>query len=78
LYGLIFFAISISNFIQFGYVKGLVPLIGFDEIIFICLGMAAAVIPIIYFTRFQGPWQNSTINLEYCVSRELDKYNKIQ
>jgi len=69
IYGFIFFAISTANFIQFGYVKGLAPLITFNGIIYVCLGMSVLIIPIIYFSTFKGPWENSTINVEYCVNR---------
>lgn len=69
IYGLVFLAIASSNFIQFGFVKGLAPLITFNGIIYICLGMSALIIPIILFSKFQGPWGNSTVNVEYCVGR---------
>jgi hypothetical protein len=71
LYGFIFLAISTSNFIAFGYVKGLSTSIGFDSVIYIVLGMSIACIPLIIFSKFQGNWLNSTMSLEYSISYEL-------
>lgn len=29
--------------------------------------MAVLAVPIVIFTKFQGPWENETAALEYCV-----------
>jgi hypothetical protein len=48
-------------------------MIGFDNVVYICLGMTIVVIPVIIFTTFQGPWGNPTHQVEFCVGRELNK-----
>jgi hypothetical protein len=55
-YGFFWNCVATANFIQFAYVKGLTPLIGFDNAIYICLGMSVLAVPIVIFTKFQGPW----------------------
>lgn len=59
--------VATANFIQYLFVSNLSKTIGFDNIIYICLGMACLAVPIVIFTKFQGPWKNETAALEYCV-----------
>lgn len=68
IYGFYWCAIALGNFIQYFYVSNLSKKIGFDNVIYICLGMAVCAIPIVLFTKFQGPWMNETIALEYCIN----------
>ena len=30
------------------------------------MGMAVAAIPIVVLSKWQGPWENPTVALEYC------------
>ena len=55
-YGFFWNCVATANFIQFAYVKGLSPEIGFDNVIYICLGMCILAVPIVIFTKFEGPW----------------------
>ena len=70
LYGFFWCALSLSNFISYLFVSNLSKKIGFDIVIYICLAMSVAAIPIIVFTKFQGPWLNSTAELEFCISKD--------
>lgn len=58
--GFFWCAIATTNFIQYFYISNLSKTIGFDNIIYICLAMAAAAVPLVIFTKFQGPWMNDT------------------
>ena len=56
LYGFFWCCLALSNFISYLLVAYLSKQTGFDVVIYICLGMSMASIPIIIFTKFQGPW----------------------
>jgi hypothetical protein len=56
LYGFFWCCLALSNSISYLFVANLSKKIGFDIIIYICLGMSVVSIPIIIFTKFQGPW----------------------
>ncbi len=58
IYGFYWCVIAATNFIQYSYVSNLSETIGFDNIIYIVLGMAVLAVPIVIFTKFQGPWMN--------------------
>lgn len=73
IYGFYWCALATSNFIGYFLVSNLSKTIGFDSVIYITLGMTIAAIPIVIFTKFQGPWGNDTVALEYCISREMMK-----
>lgn len=47
IYGFFWCTYSLSNFIQFGFVSGLSSSIGFNNIIYICLGMAVLAAPLV-------------------------------
>ncbi len=66
--GFFWCVIATTNFIQYFYVSNLTKTIGFDNIIYICLGMAAAAVPVMMLTKFQGPWKNDTSAVEYFIS----------
>ncbi len=59
IYGFFWCVIATANFIQYAYVSQLNQSIGFNNIIYICLGMTILAIPIVLFSGFQGPWMNS-------------------
>jgi hypothetical protein len=65
IYGFFWCIIGTANFVQFAYVQGLSLSIGFDHVIYICLGMCIAALPFVIFSKFQGPWENSTAHLEF-------------
>lgn len=58
---------GIANLVQYAFVSGLSPRIGFDGIIYICLGMELIAVCLIIFGNFEGPWKNPTEQLGYCV-----------
>lgn len=58
---------AISNFLQYGFVIGLSPLISFDGVLYICLGMTVLAMIFILLANFQAPWKNSLEHLGYCV-----------
>jgi hypothetical protein len=68
LHSFVFISISAANFLAYGFVKGLSRSFGLDNVIYIVLGMSIACVPIIIFTKFQGNWYNSTVQLEYSIS----------
>lgn len=57
-YGFFWSTYSIANFIQFAYVSTLTEVITFENIIYICMGMAVCAIPIVVLSKWQGPWEN--------------------
>lgn len=65
MYGFFWCTYSLSNFVQFGFISGLSATIGFNNIIYICMGMSVAAIPIVVCTTWEGPWKNPTTALEY-------------
>lgn len=67
IYGFYFEVFAVANFLQFGFVQGLSTTIGFDAVIYICLGMCVLAVPIVLLTTFQGPWKNDTSQLGYCI-----------
>ncbi len=73
IYGIYWEVFGLANFVGYLYVSQLSKLIGFNGIIYTCLGMVSLAIPIVVFTEFQGPWINPTVNLEYLVAREKEK-----
>ena len=73
IYGIYWETFALSNFVGYLYVSQLSKVIGFDGIIYVCLGMVLIAIPLVLFTKFQGPWENPTINLEYMVDNERKK-----
>ena len=52
--------------IAYGYVAGLSSLIGFNGVIYICLGMCILSIPFVICTSFQGHWKNDIEHLGFC------------
>ena len=67
-YGMFWKVFGLANLLQYGYVSGVTPKIGFDGIIYIWLGMSVVSLLIITFGNFQGPWKNPTDELGYCIS----------
>jgi len=63
IYGVYWSVFSVANFVGYIYVSQLSKLIGFDGIIYVCLGMVVCSIPLVYFSKFQGPWKNDTAHL---------------
>jgi hypothetical protein len=66
IYGFYWEIVATGNFLQYLFVSILSKTIGFDSIIYICLGMTLLAVPLIVFTTFQGPWHNDTEVLEFC------------
>lgn len=67
LYGIFWEVFGLTNLLQYGFVAGLSPLITFDGIIYICLGMSAISLCIVIFADFEAPWKNPTNLLGYCL-----------
>ncbi len=74
IYGIYWESFGVTNFIGYLFVSQLSKKIGFNNLIYIVLGMLLLAIPAVIFTKFQGPWGNSTVNLEYLYWREEKKY----
>lgn len=51
---------AFANFLGYIYVSQLSKVIGFDNIIYIALGMCVCTIPALIFTKFEGSWKNDT------------------
>jgi hypothetical protein len=60
IYGIYFCTFACANFIAESFVSELSASIGFNDIIYIVLGMSLATIPAVVFVTFRGPWFNST------------------
>ncbi len=58
IYGFYWEVVALANFTQYLFVSNLSKTIGFDNIIYICLGMACLAVPLVIVTKFQGPWEN--------------------
>lgn len=52
IYGFYWKVIATANFMSYIFVSNLSTVIGFDFIIYICLGMAALAVPLVMFTKF--------------------------
>ena len=52
IYSFYWISISIANFIGFGLVQAFAVSIGFDLIIYVCLGLCIAAIPVIILSKF--------------------------
>ena len=63
IYGIYWSVSSIANFLGYIYVSQLSKLISFDGVINVCLGMVICSIPLVFFSKFQGPWENDTTHL---------------
>jgi hypothetical protein len=68
IYGFYWTCFATANFIGYAYVSQLSKKISFDNVIYICLGMCCLAIPLLTCFKFQGPWKNSTLALEYFIS----------
>ena len=66
IFGIFIIFLSLANFLQYGFVVGLSPLITLDGVIYICLGIVVFALILTVVTEFQGPWKNSTEHLNYC------------
>ena len=73
IYGFFWCTYSVANFVQFGFVSGLSSSIGFDNILYICLGMAACAAPLVAIIHWEGPWGNPTEALGFCQAGETSK-----
>jgi len=73
IYGFFWCVIATGNWIQYFYVANLSYTIGFNNIIYICLGMGVLAFPILVFNNFQGPWNNPTDYLGYFISYNAKK-----
>ena len=60
IYGLFWEIYSTANFVQYFFVSTLTESIGFDNIKYICIGMALLAIPLVVCGKWQGPWNNHT------------------
>lgn len=58
IYGFYWEVIAIGNFLGYVYVAYLSKTIGFDNVIYVCLGMVILAVPIVILTKFEGPWKN--------------------
>lgn len=68
IYGILWDIFGFSNLLGYIFVSQLSKSIGFDNVIYVCLGMSILALPIVVFTKFQGPWENDTSQLEFLVS----------
>ncbi len=73
IYGIYWTVFSLANFLGYVFVSQLSIVIGFDNVIYICLGMVICSVPLVLFSTFQGPWKNDTAQLEYIVGREEER-----
>ena len=64
-YGFYWCTYSLANFLQFSFVSSLNNSIGFENVIYICMGMCVLSIPMVITNTWQGPWKNSLDSLEY-------------
>ena len=67
-YGFFWSVFATANFISYAYVVGLSESIGFNNLIYIVLGMCCIAVPLVLFPTFQGYWMNSTKSLSFCIS----------
>jgi hypothetical protein len=73
IYGILWDIFGFSNLLGYIFVSQLSQSIGFNNVIYVCLGMSILALPIVIFTKFQGPWENDTSQLEFLVALELEK-----
>lgn len=73
IYGFVWQNFAFANFLGYIYVSQLSKVIGFNNVIYIALGMCVCTIPAVIFTKFQGSWKNDTQQLEFFVNMELEK-----
>lgn len=78
IYSLYWESFAIGDLIAWVYGSQLTDDIGFNNIIYIVLGMLCLVYPIVFFTKFQGPWENDTTQLEYLIGYEMAKKEKMK
>ncbi len=64
---------ALANLIAWVCISQLSHIIGFNNIIYICLIMVVLAFPAVVIMKFQGPWKNDTTQLEFFVGRELEK-----
>lgn len=69
--GFFWCSVSLGNWVGYLLVSNLSKTIGFNNIFYICLGMAVLSFPIFIFYRFEGPWKNSLINLGWFPSWQM-------
>lgn len=58
---------GLANLIAWVYISQLSNVIGFNNVIYICLFMVVVDIPVIAMMKFQGPWKNDTSQLEFYI-----------
>jgi hypothetical protein len=51
------------------FVSQLAKAIGFNGVIYVCLGMVLVSFQMVIKTKYQGPWENDTTTLEFFVTR---------
>jgi predicted MFS family arabinose efflux permease len=64
---------ALANFIAWVYISQLSNVIGFNNVIYICLFMMGIAVPVVVLIKFQGPWDNDTSQLEFYVRYEIEK-----
>jgi predicted MFS family arabinose efflux permease len=73
IFGLYWENFGIANLIGYVFISQLAKVIGFDGVIYVCLGMTVVALILVTFTKFQGPWANDTKHLEFCADMESVK-----
>lgn len=69
---------ALANLLGYIFVSQLTKAIGFNNIIYVTLGMCVLAFPTIILTTFQGHWKNDTHQLEYFVHLELRKVKSLE
>ncbi len=64
---------ALANLLAWVFISQLSHIIGFNNVIYICLFMVVLTFPAVIIIKFQGPWKNDTSQLEFFVGRELEK-----
>ena len=58
IYGFYWTVFALANMLQFGFVSGVSEKIGFNGVIYICLGMTVFAEIVLLVYRFEAPWKN--------------------
>ncbi len=56
IYGVYWTVCGLANMTAYILVSQLSKVIGFDNVIYICLGVSVVSVPLVITTNFQGPW----------------------
>jgi len=66
IYGIYLEMFGAANLVSYLYVSLLSHVIGFNNVIYVCLGMVVLAMPLVIMTKYQGPWENDVSQLGFC------------